>query len=268
MSVPRGAAAIQRLRSLLDTAQPDQPYRETEPLPAGLSGAPPDPWLWRPTRAAEGIGPAAEFDVTRDITDDVSAALRPSLRDPQAYVLAATAGSDLAGLVHQPPDVALAGSGPLAPAQAAYARASLDVTMKGGTTSGVIYPLVLCELARRFRLRNVGGASAGAIAASLAAAAELGRTHWDATNRPELAPLDRRARRQGRLRPGFVGLADATAWFSQVDDAEGEEYRSHSCSDRRRRRGRCSGWWWRGCVPVGPRWGCCCCGRSAPAPGC
>ena len=46
--------------------------------------------------------------------------------------------------------------------------------MKGGVTSGVIYPLALCELAREFRLRNVGGASAGAIAASFAAAAEVG----------------------------------------------------------------------------------------------
>ena len=71
----------------------------------------------------------------------------------------------------------------------------------------------------------MGGASAGAIAASLAAAAELGRTRWDDAGRPDLAALTERARRQGRLRPGFVGLADATAWFSQADDPGGEEYR-------------------------------------------
>jgi hypothetical protein len=50
-----------------------------------------------------------------------------------------------------------------------------DVVMKGGITSGVVYPLAVCELARKFRLRNVGGTSAGAIAAALSAAAEHGR---------------------------------------------------------------------------------------------
>jgi hypothetical protein len=50
-----------------------------------------------------------------------------------------------------------------------------DVIMKGGITSGVVYPLALTELARQFRLSQVGGTSAGAIAASAAAAAEYGR---------------------------------------------------------------------------------------------
>lgn len=51
-----------------------------------------------------------------------------------------------------------------------------DVVMKGGITSGVVYPYAVCELARVYRLRNVGGTSAGAIAAAAAGAAELGRT--------------------------------------------------------------------------------------------
>lgn len=51
-----------------------------------------------------------------------------------------------------------------------------DIVMKGGITSGVIYPRAVCELARTYRLRSVGGSSAGAIAAAGAAAAELGRT--------------------------------------------------------------------------------------------
>jgi hypothetical protein len=50
-----------------------------------------------------------------------------------------------------------------------------DVIMKGGITSGVVYPLALTELAKQFRLSQVGGASAGAIAAAAAAAAEYGR---------------------------------------------------------------------------------------------
>jgi predicted acylesterase/phospholipase RssA len=50
-----------------------------------------------------------------------------------------------------------------------------DLVMKGGVTSGVIYPLAICRLADRYRLRSIGGASAGAIAAAAAAAAEYAR---------------------------------------------------------------------------------------------
>lgn len=50
-----------------------------------------------------------------------------------------------------------------------------DLVMKGGITSGVVYPLAVCELARTHRFRSIGGSSAGAIAATMAAAAEFGR---------------------------------------------------------------------------------------------
>jgi predicted acylesterase/phospholipase RssA len=50
-----------------------------------------------------------------------------------------------------------------------------DLIMKGGITSGVIYPRAACQLAETYRFRQVGGASAGAIAAAFVAAAELGR---------------------------------------------------------------------------------------------
>ena len=60
--------------------------------------------------------------------------------------------------------------------QAAYVRRSVDLAMRGGATSGVVYPLAVCEIARDMRVRNVGGASAGAIAAACTAAAELGRS--------------------------------------------------------------------------------------------
>src|SRR4051794_39422258 len=73
-----------------------------------------------------------------------------------------------------------------------YLQAALDcdVVMKGGITSGVVYPQAVCELARTYRLRNVGGTSAGAIAAALAAAAELGRS-----------------------RGGFAKLAELPTWI-------------------------------------------------------
>jgi predicted acylesterase/phospholipase RssA len=54
-------------------------------------------------------------------------------------------------------------------------RLSCDIIMKGGITSGVVYPLAVCELAKEYRFRNIGGTSAGAIAAAAAAAAEFGR---------------------------------------------------------------------------------------------
>jgi predicted acylesterase/phospholipase RssA len=52
-----------------------------------------------------------------------------------------------------------------------------DIVMKGGITSGVVYPLAAVELARNrgYEFRNVGGTSAGAIAAVAVAAAEFGR---------------------------------------------------------------------------------------------
>lgn len=50
-----------------------------------------------------------------------------------------------------------------------------DLVMKGGVTSGVVYPKVVEEVAKRFHLVGIAGTSAGAIAASLAAAAEYRR---------------------------------------------------------------------------------------------
>ena len=50
-----------------------------------------------------------------------------------------------------------------------------DLVMKGGIASGVVYPLTVCKLATQYRLRNIGGTSAGAIAAVLAGAAEYRR---------------------------------------------------------------------------------------------
>jgi hypothetical protein len=50
-----------------------------------------------------------------------------------------------------------------------------DIIMKGGITSGVVYPLAITELAKHYRFANIGGTSAGAIAAAAAAAAEYGR---------------------------------------------------------------------------------------------
>jgi predicted acylesterase/phospholipase RssA len=68
-----------------------------------------------------------------------------------------------------------------------------DIVMKGGITSGVVYPLAVCQLATRQQLRSIGGSSAGAIAAVAAAAAEY---------------------RRGQGSPdGFVRLAALPGWL-------------------------------------------------------
>jgi len=49
------------------------------------------------------------------------------------------------------------------------------MVMKGGITSGVVYLLAIVKLAERFVFKNIGGTSAGAIAAAATAAAEFTR---------------------------------------------------------------------------------------------
>jgi predicted acylesterase/phospholipase RssA len=52
-----------------------------------------------------------------------------------------------------------------------------DIVMKGGITSGVVYPPAVVALSKKYSFRNIGGTSAGAIAAAVTAAAEFGRQH-------------------------------------------------------------------------------------------
>ncbi|HJT99226.1 MAG TPA: patatin-like phospholipase family protein [Rhodanobacteraceae bacterium] len=61
------------------------------------------------------------------------------------------------------------------PAEAGEPLLECDLVLKGGVTSGVVYPAAIATLATRYRLRSIGGTSAGAIAAAMAAAAEYGR---------------------------------------------------------------------------------------------
>ena len=49
-----------------------------------------------------------------------------------------------------------------------------DLVMRGGVTSGIVYPTAAAELARTFTFRAIGGTSAGAIAAVITAAAQYG----------------------------------------------------------------------------------------------
>ncbi len=58
-----------------------------------------------------------------------------------------------------------------------YQRASApcDLVLKGGAASGFVYSGAIVELARVYRFQSIGGTSAGAGAAGVAAAAEYGR---------------------------------------------------------------------------------------------
>lgn len=74
-----------------------------------------------------------------------------------------------------------------------------DLVMKGGITSGVVYPRAVTEIAAGFTLKSVGGTSAGAIAAAAAAAAEFGRQRGSVTEFKMLADL-----------PGFLEYVNAS----------------------------------------------------------
>lgn len=59
-----------------------------------------------------------------------------------------------------------------------------DLVMKGGVTSGIVYPGLVTQLAKRHRFVRIGGSSAGAIAAALTAAAEFERHERAAGREP------------------------------------------------------------------------------------
>lgn len=199
MPVPRNDAAIGVLSTVLTAGHNDRPAELVDY--SGYDIHEPDGWLWHEPQA------------------------QPGLQQPDAYDLA-DAPDD--ARLHEPPGLVLDTAGgreTFTAGQQEYCRRSLDITMKGGTTSGVIYPLALCELARQFRFRNLGGASAGAIAASLAAAAELGRSRR-ASGQVAADTRDAGQVAQGRLRQGFAGLADVLAWLAQRDRPDAaEEFR-------------------------------------------
>ena len=116
------------------------------------------------------------LDLSRDPVGMDPATLIGGYGKEARYTLGAADPATMLAIAGPPGDVLSGRPSITSDTVAAYAKASLDLTMEGGTTSGVVYPLAVCELATNFRFRNVGGASAGAIAAALTAAAELGRS--------------------------------------------------------------------------------------------
>lgn len=186
--------------------------------------APPDPWMWG---QASTPHPATAY----------------GLLDEKAYqhVLPEGSQSALKDLYKSPKAAA---SDPDEAKRRTYLRHSVDLTMKGGTASGVVYPLAVCEIARRAVLRQVGGSSAGAIAAAAAAAAEIGRSRISspessAAGSAALGSAQEPADGAGatprnsaepsskpQFAAGFVGLAQVADWLVEgSNESTAEEYR-------------------------------------------
>ena len=55
-----------------------------------------------------------------------------------------------------------------------YKKLECDLVMRGGITSGIVYPRAIAKLAETYNFRCIGGTSAGAIAATATAAGALG----------------------------------------------------------------------------------------------
>src|SRR5690242_14636925 len=155
MAVPGSRKALTTLESLLTTRQAPRTLLCEDYLPAGIRAVDPTEgerkWVWSPGLDSNEVGGYADPETYRLDRDD------ETIWKTQAEALPPGSMSD--------------------EDRERYCRTSVDLTMRGGTTSGVVYPLAVCEIASTRRLRNIGGASAGAIAAAAAAAAELGRSY-------------------------------------------------------------------------------------------
>ncbi|MDZ4717775.1 MAG: patatin-like phospholipase family protein, partial [Roseiflexaceae bacterium] len=84
-----------------------------------------------------------------------------------------------------------------------------DLVMKGGATSGVVYPPAIAQLAEKYRFANIGGTSAGAIAASVTAAAEYGRQRGHLEDFTALNGLSNDMSEPGKLLSLFRSTAPA-----------------------------------------------------------
>jgi predicted acylesterase/phospholipase RssA len=207
MAVANRGDALHTFRELInnDPVKAEEVLLRPSYLPPGLEPSQ-DPFAMNPETLIGGYGQETSY----------------ALRAPDPSILPIIAG---------PPSDVLSGRPSITSETIeAYVKTSLDLTMEGGTTSGVVYPLAVCELATKFRFRNVGGASAGAIAAALTAAAELGRSsqllasvdndfHSDSANGFSTNGF--------RVHRGFTGLADIISWLAQtqIGDQEADEFR-------------------------------------------
>ncbi|HET9103306.1 MAG TPA: patatin-like phospholipase family protein [Solirubrobacteraceae bacterium] len=91
-----------------------------------------------------------------------------------------------------------------------------DLVMKGGVTSGIVYPGAVAELAKRYRFANLGGTSAGAVAAAVAAACEYARQGGESIELKGILDVAQDARRPGFFLDLFQPTPSAQPLLSLV----------------------------------------------------
>ncbi len=89
-----------------------------------------------------------------------------------------------------------------------------DLVMKGGITSGVAYPPVILQLRNTYRFHNIGGTSAGALAAAAVAASEYGREQDDFQ---ELTSVRKWLSKKGNIRHLFQPSVETQPLMNLVD---------------------------------------------------
>jgi predicted acylesterase/phospholipase RssA len=79
-------------------------------------------------------------------------------------------------------------------------RLQCDIVLRGGITSGIVYPLAIAKLAETYDFRSIGGSSAGAIVAAWTAATALAakRGHDKFQTRIKSHPQDLASKRDGK----------------------------------------------------------------------
>lgn len=89
-----------------------------------------------------------------------------------------------------------------------------DLVMQGGITSGVVYPPVILQLKHSYRFHNIGGTSAGAMAAAAVAASEYGREKDDFQ---ELTSVRKWLSQKGNMRNLFQPSVETKSLMNLVD---------------------------------------------------
>lgn len=80
-----------------------------------------------------------------------------------------------------------------------------DLVMRGGITSGIVYPRAIAKLSETYRFRSIGGTSAGAIAATGTAAAAYGAKQGDDHFATRFKTLPAELGRRPGAGPGVAG---------------------------------------------------------------
>jgi len=84
-------------------------------------------------------------------------------------------------------------------------RLECDLVMRGGITSGIVYPRAIAKLAETYDFRSIGGTSAGAIAAAGTAAAAFGAKHGEDHFKKRFKTFPAELGRKPGYRPGVEG---------------------------------------------------------------